>query len=208
MLKLILKNPEDVLQKCIHFTKEYLESNPEDWSKKSPITTEEITSDITKTFEKAPSINRRTTVPDELVSDLLELLCEVPSTERQQVQSRYNQQKQVEMSMGDFLEMYILKHAFQYGWIQSGNCIRGTDMIKKNDDGSWFKLQIKNSDNTPNSSSAGFIRSKKATPWARRHSTKKGTYYWDEFPDTNVSQHLSEIDFKNCIFHYYNSLSK
>ena len=46
--------------------------------------------------------------------------------------------------MGQLLEFYLLKNSFHLGWIQSGDCIRGTDMIKKMliNPGSNYKSRI------------------------------------------------------------------
>lgn len=202
VLKKLLPNSDVVLTKCVDSTLDYLTANPADWAKKTPISREKIDDDIGNFFSKPMGLKPRTTMPDELVSDMLELIGGVNSSQRVEVQKQYNAQKQIEMMIGDFLEMYLLKHSNQYGWVQSGNCIRGTDMIKKNEDGSWFKLQVKNSDNTPNSSSAGFVANKAIT-WKRRNSTK-GTQYWDEFPDTQVTPHISEIGFNDFIKGYFN----
>ena len=202
VLKKLLPNSDVILTKCVDSTSDYLTANPADWAKEPPISREKIADDIGKFFSKPMGLKPRTTMPDELVSDMLELIGGVSSSQRVEVQKQYNAQKQIEMMIGDFLEMYLLKHANQYGWVQSGNCIRGTDMIKKNEDGSWFKLQVKNSDNTPNSSSKGFVADKAIT-WKRRNSTK-GTQYWDEFPDTQVRPHISEIGFNDFIKGYFN----
>ena len=201
MLQILLPNSDMILQKCINQTFEYLEAHPQDFPKKKSLTKHIVARDIGSWFEKPMGLSKRTTVPDELVSDVLELIGGVEPERRSQVQEQYNLQKQIEMMIGDFLEMYLLKHSFAYGWIQTGNCVRGTDMIRKNNDGGWWKLQIKNSDNTPNSSSAGFIADKAQT-WKRRNSTKGGQY-WNEFPDPQVRQHLSEKNFLDFIKSYF-----
>ncbi len=201
MLKILLPNSDIILQKCINETFEYLKAHPQDFSKKTTLTKDIISKDIGSWFEKSLGLSKRTTVPDELVSDLLELIGGVNPERRRQVQEQYNRQKKIEMMIGDFLEMYLLKHSFAYGWIQTGNCVRGTDMIKKNNDGEWLKLQIKNSNNTQNSSSAGFIADKAQT-WKRRNSTKGGQY-WNEFPDQQVRPHLSEKTFLDFIKSYF-----
>ena len=210
MLKQLIKNPESVLKKCIDDTFDYLISNPADYATKSKakknVTRKQVESDIEGFFCKSPRLSPRTTVPDELVSDMLELIGGVEPHRRQQVQDQYNIQKQIEMKIGDFLEMYLLEHSFAFGWVQTGNLIRGTDMIKKKTDGTWLKLQIKNSDNTINSSSAGFVVGKAKT-WARRNSTQ-GTHYWHEFPDPQVRSLLSENAFRKFIKRYYTDILK
>jgi hypothetical protein len=207
MIKTTIPNWQDALNQSIQLTHKYLKNHPEAWTKKykkTPITIEKITADITTMFDLEPKIKEPTTIPDELVAELLELLCGNKKSQRGLIQKQYNNQKQVEqVIVGTFLEFYILKNALAYGWVQTGNCLSGIDMIQQNEDGSWNRLQIKNSDNTPNSSSAGFIKDKgNIITWKRRRSTK-GTYYWDEFPDKNVRGHLSEDNFREFINDYY-----
>ena len=207
MIKTTIPNWQDALNQSIQLTHKYLKNHPEAWTKKykkTPITIEKITADITTMFDLEPKIKEPTTIPDELVAELLELLCGNEKSQRGLIQKQYNNQKQVEqVIVGTFLEFYILKNALAYGWVQTGNCLSGIDMIQQNEDGSWNRLQIKNSDNTPNSSSAGFIKDKgNIITWKRRRSTK-GTYYWDEFPDKNVRGHLSEDNFREFINDYY-----
>ena len=207
MIKTTIPNWQDALNQSIQLTHKYLKNDPKAWTKKykkTPITIEKITADITTMFDLEPKIKEPTTIPDELVAELLELLCGNKKSQRGLIQKQYNNQKQVEqVIVGTFLEFYILKNALAYGWVQTGNCLSGIDMIQQNEDGSWNRLQIKNSDNTPNSSSAGFIKDKgNIITWKRRRSTK-GTYYWDEFPDKNVRDHLFEDNFREFINDYY-----
>jgi hypothetical protein len=209
MIKIMIPQWEDVLHHSIQLTYKYLSDYPQAWTKKikkkpAPITFDKITLDITKMFDIEPKIKEPTTVPDELVAELLEILCGNEKSMRKLFQKQYNNQKQVEqVIIGTFLEFYILKNSSQYGWAQTGNCLSGIDMIKKNNDDSWYRLQIKNSDNTPNSSSAGFIKDKgNIVTWKRRRSSK-GDYFWDEFPDENVRKHLSEDGFREFIKDYY-----
>lgn len=203
MIEKLFENPNEVIDVCVSLTLEYLNGHKSEWTKKKnkvpiPITEEVVKEDIRSFLYSTPSIGKQTTVPDELVSEILELQFGYKIEDRKKIQKQYNQQKQVEQKIiGKFLELYILKHSFEHGWVQSGDCISGTDMIKKNKNGTWFKLQIKNSDNTANSSSAGFV-SDKAVTWKRRNS-KKGTQFWHNFPDANVKENLSEEGFKEFI---------
>lgn len=204
MIKNSLDSWTEVLTKSIELTTCYLESHPDSWTSKKPFSVEIVTEKITKTFNTVPVIGDRTTTPDVLVSDILELLCNCDPSQRDIIQRQYNQQKQVEQKIiGLFLEFYILKNSFEFGWVQTGDCLSGIDMIKDNSDGTWNRLQIKNSNNSQNSSSKGFISGKgNIITWSRRHSTK-GTYFWDTFPDEDVRKLLSEEDFKKFIFNYY-----
>ena len=203
MIKRIIPSCDEVIRDCISNTYEYLISNPEAWSKTKinwEINTNNVGEIINKFFDSTPGIGKPTTKPDELVSDILESWCGCDPDRRCLILKQYNLQKQVEQKIvGVLLEAYVLKYSYSHGWIQTGDCIRGTDMIKKESDGNWYKLQIKNSDNTPNSSSAGFV-SNKALTWQRRNS-RTGGNYWNEFPDDDVK--LSEEGFREFIKEYY-----
>ena len=67
--------------------------------------------------------------------------------------------------------------------------------MKKKGATSWTTLQIKNSDNTMNSSLKTVLENTTIMHWYRRHS-KKGTHNWDEFPDAELRKKLSEDDFR------------
>lgn len=209
MIKTTIPKWEDVLKKSIQLTYKYLKSHSKEWTKKSkghpaPITKDLIKADITKVFNANPQLQEPTTVPDELVAELLELLCGYDKSQREQIQKQFINQSQVtQVIVGTFLEFYILKNAVKYGWVQTGNCLSGIDMIQQKKDGSWNRLQIKNADNTTNSSSAGFIKAKGNIVTWRRRKANKGTYYWDEFPDKKVRKHLSESKFRKFIKDYY-----
>lgn len=205
MLKKVFINWENVFYKCVNSTFDYLKEFPKDWTgKNSELNKENISMKIEKfLFTDKLYIKPPGTKPDELVADILEQFCNMDPRFRSNQQKAYNQQKQVEQYMGQLLEFYLLKNSFHLGWIQSGDCIRGTDMIKQNADRSWFKLQIKNSNNTTNSSSAGFIKGKAVT-WFRRFA-QKGTYNWNNFPDEIVRKNLSEDKFKEFLVEHYSN---
>ena len=82
MLKSLLPNSEMILQECINQTFEYLESHPQDFPKKKPLSKHIVAKDIGSWFDKPVGLKPRTTVPDELVSDLLELYSRIAVTKR------------------------------------------------------------------------------------------------------------------------------
>ena len=206
MLRDSIPNWQDQVKLSVKLTREYLNFDPKAWTKPKPISNDLITKDITDFFNQNPSIKKPGTVADELVSDLLEIYCKCNPSNRESIKKQYNQQKQIEMHLGVLLEFYLLKNTYKFGWVQTGNCLRAIDMIKKKEDGSWFKLQIKNSDNTTNSSSAGFIKNKAIT-WQRRNS-KKGTFYWDQFPDKLMRSTLSEEKFSEFVISNYSGMEE
>ena len=98
------------------------------------------------------------------------------------------------MKIGELLEKYISSKGKDFGWAFSSSCIQAVDFIKKSGS-NLTTLQIKNSDNTENSSASAIRNNTTILKWFRRHSTK-GTYNWDEFPDEELKNEMSEKDFR------------
>ena len=93
------------------------------------------------------------------------------------IQKHHNLCMDMENIIGELLEEYIYSNCKNEGWIWcSGNIVRSIDFIKKNDDGSWQMLQIKNSDNSENSSSRSVREGTPIKPWFRRFSKRKKVY--------------------------------
>ena len=194
------KSNEEFEKFSIKLTTEYCKKFPKKITKKTvkgikrSLTKEEQIQNIKKAFERIIKPNETTTVPDELVSDILEKFYSHKKNERQKIQKQYQDQKQTEMKIGELLEKYIASKGKDFGWAFSSSCIQAVDFIKK-DGSNWTTLQIKNSDNTENSSASAIRNNTTILKWFRRHS-KKGTYNWDEFPDEELKNEMSEKDFR------------
>lgn len=84
---------------------------------------------------------------------------------------------------GELLEEYIAENVKNFGWLWcSGNSIRAVDFCKR--DGSAL-LQIKNKNNTENSSSSAIRNGTKIEKWYRLKTRKKNgipypSYEWDK----------------------------
>ena len=87
---------------------------------------------------------------------------------------------------GELLEEYIARNIEKYDWIWcSGNTLRAVDFCKR--DGSAL-LQIKNKDNTENSSSTAIRNGTEIKKWHRLKTIKKDkipipSYRWDKLND-------------------------
>jgi carbonic anhydrase len=66
--------------------------------------------------------------------------------------------------------------------------------ISKDKNGKWLVLQIKNRDNTENSSSSAIRNGTQIQKWFRSFSKKGGTN-WDNLPELMQGYDLSESDF-------------
>lgn len=76
-----------------------------------------------------------------------------------------------ENMVGYLLELYISTALEEHGWIWcAGDFVRAVDFIKRNSNGQWEAVQIKNRDNTENSSSSAIRNGKEIKKWFRSYS--------------------------------------
>jgi hypothetical protein len=109
-----------------------------------------------------------------------------------------------EKIVGDILERYIASILEPKGWIWcTGSIIKSVDFIRKNHD-KWELLQIKNRDNSENSSSKAIRNGTSIKHWFRTFSRKKQTN-WENFPDSSVT--LSEEGFRRFLIDYIEKCS-
>jgi hypothetical protein len=136
------------------------------------------------------------TVPDKMVSYILEIYFEYSKEALENIKKEHLYSMAAENMVGFLLEKYIGSTLEAHGWAWcSGDFVRAIDFIKKNTDGSWFLLQVKNRDNTENSSSVAVRDGTTIEKWFRCFSKKDATN-WESFPDPFVREHLSEDKFK------------
>ena len=104
----------------------------------------------------------------------------------------------VEDLIGHRLEEYIYSEAGNNNWIWcSGNVLRSIDFIKKETDGdviNWKMLQVKNSDNSENSSSKNIRKGTKIKHWFRRFS-KQNKHNWEKLHEILEIETLTEENF-------------
>jgi len=201
--KILLNKKEEkiVVQTAQQFIKAFPNKKTKTMKKYKVGLDDKIEKNITTALRKEYLPKLRTTVPDELTSILLEDLFSHKNKERNKTQKNYNDQKQTEMFIGNLLELYIQKEGLKFGWAFTATTVDKVDFVKE-DNGSWTTLQIKNSDNTENSSSSTVRAGTTILKWARRNS-KKGGYYWDKFPDDDLKKILSEDKFRKFISSLY-----
>jgi len=99
-----------------------------------------------------------------------------------------------ENNVGNFLERYVASNVEPLGWAWcSGELVKATDFIAKNS-GGWSLLQIKNRNNSENSSSSAIRSGTTIQKWYRSNS-QTGNTRWDKFPDEVGCGQLSEEGF-------------
>lgn len=102
----------------------------------------------------------------------------------------------VENLVGDLLEEYLSIRLAKNGWCCCwGSTIDAVDFCKS--DGSL--IQIKNSDNSENSSSSRVRAGTTIEKWFRRKSTKENTFFWEKLNTMVNRKDLSEDDFRKFV---------
>lgn len=108
--------------------------------------------------------------------------------------------------VGDILERYIASVLEEFGWVWvAGSIIRAVDFIYKNNENKWVLLQIKNRDNSENSSSSSIRNGTDIIKWFRSFSRKKETN-WKAFPYKPAGAELSEEGFRKFLIAYVKSI--
>ena len=139
--------------------------------------------------------------PDPALYFYIQKKFNIKENELEKIQINHNMCMTAEDSLGDLLEEYIYENSKDNGWVWcSGNIVRSIDFIKKNLDDSWEMLQIKNSDNSENSSSKTVRKNTPIKMWFRRFSKRKDNYTnWTELNNLMSTNIFSEERFLQFI---------
>jgi len=191
----------------------FLSQNPEElgWrGKNRPDPSDEndhelIGAKYLKSIRKDIEPKSPTTVPDLMVSELLAICFKYPRERLDRIKIEHQHAMAAENMVGALLEKYIDSVARDYGWAHcSGAIVKKVDFIKK-DNGVWRLLQIKNRDNSENSSSSAIRNGTTIEKWFRTFS-RTGLTNWENFPDKQLKQNLSEQGFYLFVRKTYGSL--
>ncbi|MDZ8227728.1 SinI family restriction endonuclease [Nostoc sp. ChiVER01] len=146
------------------------------------------------------------TIPDEMVSIILNKYFEVPYEELGKAEELHRLSMGAENIVGDLLERYVATVIEPHGWIWcSGSIITAVDFIYFDNKNVWQSLQVKNRDNTENSSSAAIRKGTPIKKWFRSFSKKKGDN-WAKFPSLEGKEELSEEGFRSYVEKYLAAL--
>lgn len=148
------------------------------------------------------------TIPDEMVSVIMEKAYGYTSQECKKIKIEHQYSMCAENCVGNLLERYLdsrlrLSH---WNWC-CGEFVKAIDFIGKNTDGEWIALQIKNRDNSENSSSSAIRDGTRIQKWFRSFSkdTIKGRpsfTNWKKLPSLMQGYNLNEDDFKSFVGNY------
>lgn len=147
------------------------------------------------------------TVPDDMVSFILQTYFDVPVAQLDDVKKTHQLSMAAENLVGNLLERYLAEELEPHGWVWcSGSMVRAVDFVKapSKSQKSWQALQVKNRDNSENSSSSAIRTGTEIQKWFRTYSKKVGSN-WEAFPDAGGAK-LSEAGFKRFVRKYLQSL--
>jgi len=154
--------------------------------------------------EKHVGLIKPSTIPDEAVSMILKASHGYNDEELERIKVEHQYSMSAENLVGYLLERYLAEKLEPHGWVWcSGDFVKAVDFIKKDEEGIWHALQIKNRDNTENSSSSAIRKGTPIKKWFRtfsKPSRKRDTNTnWNNFPETRFVELLSEDDFLDYI---------
>jgi len=177
----------------------------------SPIGSEDYIVAVAKNFTNGRDPKRPTppeTVPDEMVSFVLEHYFDVPAESLDRAKHEHALSMGAEGIVGDLLERYLASVLEPRGWIWcSGSLVKAVDFVlpPTKPKTEWRLLQVKNRDNSENSSSSAIRKGTNIEKWHRTFSKKKGDN-WSTFPDEITKGKLSEDDFRAFVENYLRAL--
>ncbi|MBN2068298.1 MAG: SinI family restriction endonuclease [Opitutales bacterium] len=152
-------------------------------------------------FKRSDFPREPNTVPDNMVSVVMEHAYGLSSAQCDDIKLTHQRSMCAENCVGNLLERYIDSVMTDHGWTWCcGDFVRAIDFIHKTPDG-WEALQIKNRDNSENSSSSAIRNNTTIQKWFRTYS-KTGKTNWDKLPETMQNKGLSEDGFEMFVADY------
>lgn len=147
------------------------------------------------------------TIPDEMVSVILSEYFGIHTSNLERIKLEHQLSMGAENIVGDLLERYLASVLEPHGWIWcSGALVKAVDFIKPPRSlEQWRSLQVKNRDNSENSSSSAIRIGTSIEKWHRTFS-KTGNTNWDNFPDGQLRSYFSERGFFEFTGYYLSKL--
>lgn len=149
------------------------------------------------------------TVPDPMVGIILQEYFGLDAKALGNIVREHSLSMAAENIVGDLLERYIASELEKYGWIWcSGEVVKKVDFlaVSRRDTSKVIPVQIKNRDNSENSSSSSVRDGTEIVKWFRTFS-RTGATNWDAFPERVDEVALSEKDFNTFARDYLRKLS-
>lgn len=149
------------------------------------------------------SVSTPSTFSDPVVSDIMSLYFGVTEEQITEAILWHRQAMAAENILGTLLETYIAEVLESEGWVWcSGSTVKSVDFIRPTQN-SWVGIQIKNRDNSENSSSASVRDGTTIEKW-HRLSSKTGETHWERLNEYIAPDFcgLSESEFRKFALNY------
>jgi hypothetical protein len=148
------------------------------------------------------------TVPDEMVSVILVSYFGIETENVDRIKREHLLSMNAENMVGDILERYLASILEPEGRIWcSGAVVKAVDFIKpESAEHGWRLLQVKNRDNSENSSSSAIRAGTNIEKWFRSFS-RTGKLNWEAFHDVTLKTKISEDGFKDFVRSYLQQLT-
>ena len=151
--------------------------------------------------ERTLGLSEVKTVPDPAVDAVLQAFARIPEKDAKGVVAAHRVSMSAENLIGSLLERYVAGYLERQGWVWCcGNTIRAVDFLKETPDG-FRLLQVKNRDNSENSSSSAIRTGTTIEKWYRISSLTNKTH-WPAFPENGKGEYLTEDGFQSFIRDY------
>jgi len=135
------------------------------------------------------------TVPDEMVSVVMETAYGYSTEDCAKIKVEHQYSMCAENCVGALLERYMDSVLRSHGWHWCcGDIVKAIDFIGLDDSGLWIPVQVKNRDNSENSSSAAIRNGTSIKKWFRTRSKSAATN-WPNLPDSMKGYGLCDEDF-------------
>jgi len=147
------------------------------------------------------------TIPDEMVSFVLEHYFDVKASSLERAKQEHALSMGAENIVGNLLEHYLASILELHGWVWcAGSLVKAVDFVKPpTNNEAWVLLQVKNRDNSENSSSSAIRIGTTIEKWHRTFSKKPGSN-WATFPDAIARNEISEVGFREFVKIYLENL--
>ena len=135
------------------------------------------------------------TVPDDMVSIVLQVAYGYDIQQSEFIKLAHQQSMCAENTVGALLERYLDSKLRNHNWHWCcGDFVKAIDFISKDQNGNLLELQIKNRDNSENSSSSAIRNDTNIQKWFRTYS-RTGRTNWENLPTLMRGYELSEASF-------------
>jgi len=141
------------------------------------------------------------TISDSLIPIILEEYFGLPKVRTVEIGHEHGLSMAAENIVGNLLERYIASQMEPAGWVWcSGEIVNKVDFLfplgsSQGDEPKWVPLQVKNRDNSENSSSSSVRDGTDIIKWFRSFA-KTGATNWHAFPKSQESREITEAAFE------------